>query len=428
MEHNGIIVQGKGFMPDDLTQRTIDFIKSREEQPFFTILSFNTPHSPMQMPDELWNSVKNRKLDSLYMGPQAENLDFTRAALAFCENIDWNVGRLMLSLDEEDLSQNTLIIFLSDNGPNSWRWNGGMKGRKGSTDEGGVRVPFIMHWPGHIKAGKKLPEIASIPDLLPTLIDLAGLDSDIPKPLDGRSLKPLLTNDATQWEDRMLINHWNGQTSVRSQHFRLDREERLYDLERDPAQQFDVTANYDSIWNVMMGVKKQFEQSVLADLPEIDDRPFTLGAPGAIYTHFPARDAEASGEIRRSNQWPNCSFYTNWSEVRDSIYWNTEVMEDGLFNVMVYYTCAEEDAGTRLQLQLNSSILDFDVIEAHDPPLSGMEYDRIPREESYVKDFKKLNAGEIFLKKGHGMLSLKALNIPGNQSIDFRQIVFERLN
>ncbi|MCC5932379.1 MAG: arylsulfatase [Cyclobacteriaceae bacterium] len=429
LEHNGIIVQGKGFMPDDLTQRTIDFVKSNKDQAFFSILSFNTPHSPMQMPDELWDTVKDRKLDSLYTGIQTENLDFTRAAIAFCENIDWNIGRLMLALEEEDLTQNTLVIFLSDNGPNSWRWNGGMKGRKGSTDEGGVRVPFIMHWPAVLNEEKTISEVASVTDLLPTLMDLIGSDASIPKPLDGKSLKPLLLTDkAATWEDRMLINHWNGQTSVRNQHFRLDHEGKLYNMQLDPAQQFDVSSKYNSIRTAMLDVKKAFELIVLAELPETDDRPFTLGAPGAVYTHFPARDAEASGSIHRSNQWPNCSFYTNWREVRDSIYWNTEVLEEGLFKVMVYYTCAEENAGTKLELQFNASRLEFVVNEPHDPPLQGMEYDRIPREESYVKDFITLNAGEIFLEKGRGILSLKALDIPGNLSIDFRQIVFERLN
>jgi arylsulfatase A-like enzyme len=78
-----------------------------------------------------------------------------------CENIDWNVGRLLRKLDDLRLSDNTIVIYFSDNGPNSWRWNGGMKGRKASVDEGGVRAPFFIRWPGKIKPGTRVREIAA---------------------------------------------------------------------------------------------------------------------------------------------------------------------------------------------------------------------------------------------------------------------------
>ena len=88
------------------------------------------------------------------------------------------------------------MVYFSDNGPNGWRWNGGMKGRKGSTDEGGVRSPLFVRWPGKIEAGTKLPQIAGAIDLLPTLADLAGLDFGWANPVDGTSLKPLLLGAA----------------------------------------------------------------------------------------------------------------------------------------------------------------------------------------------------------------------------------------
>src|SRR6185436_9450757 len=103
--------------------------------------------------------------------PNLEDVNFTRAALAMCENIDWNVGRILQQLDALKLSSNTIVIYFSDNGPNGWRWNGGMKGRKGSTDEGGVRSPFLIRWPGKIPVGLRIPQIAGAIDLLPTLSD-----------------------------------------------------------------------------------------------------------------------------------------------------------------------------------------------------------------------------------------------------------------
>ena len=74
-----------------------------------------------------------------------------------CENIDWNVGRVLAKLAELKLADDTIVLYFSDNGPNSWRWNGGMKGRKASTDEGGVRSPLLIRWPGHIAAGHEDP-------------------------------------------------------------------------------------------------------------------------------------------------------------------------------------------------------------------------------------------------------------------------------
>ena len=79
----------------------------------------------------------------------------TKAALAMCENIDWNVGRLVNTLESLDIDENTIIIYLSDNGPNGNRWNDKMKGIKGSTDEGGVRSPMIISWKDNIPKGKK---------------------------------------------------------------------------------------------------------------------------------------------------------------------------------------------------------------------------------------------------------------------------------
>ena len=92
-----------------------------------------------------------------------------------CENIDWNVGRILAKLKELNLEENTIVLYFCDNGPNEWRWNEGMKGRKGSTDEGGVRSPLIIRWTGNIDPGLRIDEIAGAIDLLPTLADLAGI-------------------------------------------------------------------------------------------------------------------------------------------------------------------------------------------------------------------------------------------------------------
>ncbi|MGB5317726.1 sulfatase-like hydrolase/transferase, partial [Eudoraea sp.] len=146
LEHNGKLVTGNGFLVDDLTNRGLNFIENNKDQPFFLYLPFNTPHSPMQVPDEYWHQFKNIDLVAKYQGSEEENIEFTKAALAMVANIDDNVGRVLKKIDELALADNTIIIYLTDNGPNSFRYNGGMRGRKGSVDEGGVRSPLFIRW------------------------------------------------------------------------------------------------------------------------------------------------------------------------------------------------------------------------------------------------------------------------------------------
>ncbi|MFW5774478.1 MAG: arylsulfatase, partial [Tangfeifania sp.] len=255
LEHNGQIVQGEGFIIDDFTGHGLEFIEQNKNQPFFLYLPFNTPHSPMQVPDKWWNEFENKELEMRHRDLEKEDIDFTRAALAMCENIDWNVGRIADKVDELNLANNTIIIYMSDNGPNSWRWNGGMKGRKGSIDEGGVRSPFFIKWSGTIEPGKNVEEIAAAIDLLPTLSEMAGIEITSEKPLDGISLKPLILKDNPVWKERMIFCHWNNRTSVRNQKYRLDNNNRLFDIENDRGQKTDISDQYPEITSKLVSAK-----------------------------------------------------------------------------------------------------------------------------------------------------------------------------
>jgi arylsulfatase A-like enzyme len=427
LEHNGEIVKGNGFIVDDFTERGIGFIEKNKDNPFFLYLPFNTPHSPMQVPDRWWNKFENRELKMLHREPEKEDLRFTRAALAMCENIDRNVGRILEKLEELGLSENTIIVYLSDNGPNSWRWNGGMKGRKGSTDEGGVRSPMFLKWKDNLPAGKKIPEIAGAIDLLPTLADLAGIDLQPEKPLDGVSLKALLTEENPERKERLIFSHWAGKTSVRSQRFRLGNAGKLFDMENDPGQLKDVSEKFPEISKQLVQAKSDWEAEVLSELPETDDRPFTIGHPDYPITLIPARDGIGHGNIRRSNRFPNDSYFTRWTSTSDSITWKVEVLADGDFEVEIYYTCPPEDAGSVIELSIAGENLTGIVSVAHDPPLQGTEHDRVERMESYVKDFKPMNLGTIHLKKCRNFLTLKALEIPNSQVMDLRLLVLKRI-
>jgi arylsulfatase A-like enzyme len=428
LEHNGEIVKGKGFIIDDLTNHGLQFIEANRENPFFLYLPYNTPHSPMQVPDKWWNKFENKELPQKGTDSKREKINHSRAALAMCENIDWNVGRVMAKLDELNLSENTIVIYFSDNGPNGHRWNGGMKGTKGSTDEGGVRSPMFMKWEGTLDAGKRVKEIAGAIDLLPTLTDLAGIDYTSEKPLDGVSLKPLLLEDTPTWTNRFIINNWKSKISIRSQQYRLGHEGQLFDMVNDPNQKKDISSDKPEIFKSLSSARERWEREVFSELPKKDVRPFVIGHPELQFTQIPARDGKPHGNVRRSNRYPNCSYFTNWKSTEDKITWEAEVAEEGNFEVVIYYTCPSDAVGSSFELSFGDEKISGKITEPHSPQETGMENDRFKRVESYVKEFKPLKIGAIHLKKGAGTLELKATEIPGSQVMDFRLLLLNRID
>ncbi len=423
LEHNGKIVRGKGFIVDDLTDRALTYMERSKERRFFCYLAYNTPHSPFQVPDRFYDKCKDRRIEMRSRDAQKEQLDTTRCVLAMCENIDWNVGRILDKLEGLKLSEKTIVLYFSDNGPNSWRWNGNMKGQKGSIDEGGVRVPCIIRWPGHISPGTKIPQIAGAIDLLPTLADMAGIPIVGDKPLDGISLKSFLLGKAQDWPDRMIFSHQNGRVSVRTQQYRLDDTGKLFDVVADPGQDQDISSDKPQVAAKLSEAVARWKQEVLPKSAK-DDRPFPVGYGEFPTTILPARDGVPHGNIRRSANAPNCSFFTNWTAADDKITWDIEAANSGNYEAVIYYTCAEQDVGSTIELRFNQSRIQGKVTEPHDPPLIGAEFDRVPRAgESYVKDFRPLRLGVFGLEKGRGELTLRALIVPGRQVMDVRAVM-----
>lgn len=426
LEHNGEFVRGDGYLPDDITDKAIAFMEAHRDAPFLVYVPFNTPHSPMQVPERFWERFADHPLGQRHREPEKENIEHTRAALAMTENIDWNVGRLLDRLERLGLQDNTIVLYFSDNGPNGARWNAGMKGRKGSTDEGGVRSPFVIRWPAGIASGSTIREIAAAIDLLPTLADLADIEMVTKHRLDGRSIAPLLRSGTSTSLDRYLFSHWRGRTSVRSATHRLDHEGQLFDMTADPEQRTDVAAQFPEVVRAMDEARANWEADALAEASPEDNRPFTIGHPDFAFTQLPARDALATGRITRSNRYPNDSFFTNWVSAEDSITWSVDVLAGGDYAVALHYTCEEGSEGSLVELSLGESRLSARIKEAHDPPLTGMEHDRVPRIESYVKDFRSMEMGTITLRKGAGTLVLRALDMPGRQVMDFRLLMLRR--
>jgi hypothetical protein len=255
--------------------------------------------------------------------------------------------------------------------------------------------------------------------------DLANINLDIPKPLDGQSLVPVLENESIDWPERMVFSHWQNRVSVRSQKYRLDQHDNLFDIEEDRSQQFNLSAELKDVHNALLEAKKDYIENVMGELPKEDLRTFPVGHPDARFTQLPARDGKGHGNIIRSSRHPNCSFFTNWTSTEDSITWNIEVIHNGIFKAYLYYTA--EAAGAEIKLNFQENHISKSIEVAHNPPLKGMENDRIQRGESYVKDFIPIYLGEIVLEEGVGEIVLSSSNLPGKAVADIRLILLERI-
>ncbi len=420
LERNGEIVKGEGFCIDDFTSQAMTFMEKSKAagKPFFSYLPYNTPHSPMQVPDAYWERFAKKKL-TMKQGDL-----HLRCALAMCENLDDNVGRILSKLEDLKIAQNTIVVWFHDNGPNGKRWNGGMKGRKGSVEEGGCRSPLFIKWPSGIKKGLRVEKIASARDLLPTLCELAGIEASPPKPLDGDSLVPLIKDPKAEWEDRILVSQWKNKFGVRSQAHRLGEKGELFDMVADPAQLKPIKNEKAS--RKLKQALARYKKEVLKGYGGAkDERAFVMAHPGSRMTQLPARDAVATGGVKRSNRYPNDSYFESWKSTDDRIIWRAEAGESGQFEVEIFY--AARSGGSRYRLSFHGSELDFEIPKAHNVPKLGAEEDRSPRNESYTKDWKRLKVGRIKLSQGKGDLVLRALKISGEEAMEFRLLTLRKV-
>ena len=215
LQHNGKSERYAGYCSDVFTNAAIDFMATERSRPFYLHLAFNAPHTPLEVPEsyhKLYASTdlandKFPRIGQPLAGPAPR--DVTAKVYGMVTNIDDNLGRLFKRMDELGLTDNTLVVFLTDNGPQQVRYNSGMRGLKGTVFDGGIRVPCFVRWPGKIVAGSTVHRIAAHIDITPTVLEACGL----PKAdhLDGVSLWPLLTGKTkpADWPDRTLFFQWH---------------------------------------------------------------------------------------------------------------------------------------------------------------------------------------------------------------------------
>jgi len=199
-------IDPKGHATDLFTQWSIDYIRQRDNskprqlkvatQPFFLYLAFNAPHTPIQPPKDWLQRVKSREKDIT---------DERAALVALIEHLDDGIGKVIAALKDSGLSENTLVIFTSDNGGQLQVGanNGPLRGGKQDMYEGGIRVPMCTAWPGKITPGSRSDRVALTMDLFPTICEAAAVTPDYQ--FNGRSILPTLLGKYQSAEDRFLF-------------------------------------------------------------------------------------------------------------------------------------------------------------------------------------------------------------------------------
>ncbi len=288
--HNKVPTPVKGYCTDVYFDYAKSFIEASvaEDKPFLAYISTNAPHSPNHAPEES-------------SAPYAEHGVAVSNFFGMVANIDDNVGAMREWLDKKGLTENTIFIFTTDNGTAGGRstYDGGMRGAKGSEYDGGHRVPFFLHWPdGGFDKENKVETITAHVDVVPTLIDLAGIEAPAEVKFDGVSIRQLIENAQrpNDWPDRILVTDsqrvkdpikWR-KSAVMTNDWRLvsnngkngQANHELYAIKEDPKQEKNVLADHPEVVERL----KAFYDAWWADIAP------TFGDPARIHIGNPAEN------------------------------------------------------------------------------------------------------------------------------------------
>ena len=289
---DGVEKQFEGYCVDLFTDEAIDFIRSSKDEPFFVYLAINTPHHPLTVAE----SYAKPYLDA---GLSVDTAHF----YGMITNIDDNFGKVLHALDQTGALDNTVIIFLGDNGTSSLHkqddlWESGLRGRKTYVYENGIRVPMFIKLPGSKRSGSRLDDRASVEDIMPTILDACGLSTSVK--MDGLSLVPLLEDESANLPDRNLYyqfhrgvrpDRYRNVCVVSSQYKLVQPAGRgvepfspdtiqfeLYDLEKDPFEKNDIAGKYPEIVARMKADYDNWFDDVCSS--GFDQVPTWIGADG----------------------------------------------------------------------------------------------------------------------------------------------------
>ena len=235
------------YLTDDIGNECVDFIKRHKDESFFLYAAFNAPHIPLEATEadkELYSFVKDER---------------RRTYCAMVHRLDVNVGKIMEELKKQNLYENTVVVFLSDNGGyinNNVSINAPFRGQKGTLLEGGIHVPFIISYPQKYNAGSVYKKPVISLDILPTFVKLAGGEIRNKDSIDGIDLTPFLADNKKGWPHEYLLWNFEGISAIRYRDMKMlnmpDKIPMIYDLSKDTFEQNDIANKKREIENQMI--------------------------------------------------------------------------------------------------------------------------------------------------------------------------------
>jgi arylsulfatase A-like enzyme len=263
----------RGYLTDEITTRSVSFIDRHATQPFFLEVAYNAVHWPFQppdLPDSLQHRVPQPAAQGdfrLYQGPRSPTQATRRDYVRMLERADFGIGQILAALDRDGLAANTLVVFTNDNGGEWLSRNAPLANRKSTMWEGGIRVPMIIRWPGHLPAGRQSAQVAITMDLTATFLAAAHATVPASHKLEGIDLVPSLGGQTGIVERQLFwrIRHPQLQRAVRSGRWKLlddDGDFYLFDVLADPAERHDLTAAHPEIVHRLIAALDAWEKDV----------------------------------------------------------------------------------------------------------------------------------------------------------------------
>ena len=255
------------FLTKRITEHAVSFIERNKDQPFFLYVPHPIPHKPLHVSPPFMKGVSSEITEKLKN--EKNSVDYKTRDKLFRQainEIDWSVGQILDTLKKNGIDQNTLVIFTSDNGP-AIGSAGPLRGRKGSTYEGGMRESTVVRWPGNIPAGQTNDKLMTTMDLLPTFAKLAGAKVPADRIIDGKDIWKTLTTDSATPHEKFFYHRGNQLLAVRSGDWKLHRNNKgkptqLYNLKNDIGEKNNVIKTNPELVKKLARFMQVFDQDM----------------------------------------------------------------------------------------------------------------------------------------------------------------------